>query len=358
MKIFYAVQATGNGHISRAMELIPYLQQYGTVDIFLSGDNSNLAMDMPVRYRSKGLSLYYNSTGGLDYWKILRGFHPFELRKQINDLPVEKYDLVINDFEYITAAACAKKKIHSIQLGHQASFQSRLTPRPSTKNALGEWILKNYAKATDHIGLHFDRYDDFIFYPLIKKEIVEAEASDKNYISVYLLSYSESQLEKIFEPFNDLQFQIFSRETKQPKKCDHLQFFPVDKTLFNKSLIDCTGIICGAGFETPAEALHLGKKLLAIPVRGQYEQQCNAAALERIGVTCLKKIEENFPVIVNQWLENKTLACVNYAQSIPQLLDHLFTVYENRKSRYLHDIQGPVSAGHELLPPWISGQFG
>src|ERR1041384_4431023 len=104
MKIFYAVQATGNGHISRAMELLPFLEQEGTVDIFLSGDNSNLALDAPIKSRSKGLSLYYNCTGGLDYWKIVRGLHPLTLRKEINDLPVEKYDLVINDFEYITAA--------------------------------------------------------------------------------------------------------------------------------------------------------------------------------------------------------------------------------------------------------------
>ena len=57
MKILYAVQATGNGHISRAMELLPYLNEYGNTDIFLSGDNSNLAFDVPVKYRSKGLSL-------------------------------------------------------------------------------------------------------------------------------------------------------------------------------------------------------------------------------------------------------------------------------------------------------------
>ena len=36
MKIFYAVQATGNGHISRAIEILPYLRKYGEVDIFLS----------------------------------------------------------------------------------------------------------------------------------------------------------------------------------------------------------------------------------------------------------------------------------------------------------------------------------
>jgi spore coat polysaccharide biosynthesis predicted glycosyltransferase SpsG len=148
-------KATGNGHISRAMELLPYLQEYGSVDIFLSGDNSNLAMDAPVKYRSKGLGLYYNCTGGLNYWQIIKGIHPLRLRQEIRDLPVEKYDLVINDFEYITAAACAKKKIASVNFGHQASFQSHHTPRPEKKNTTGEWILKSYAKASRYIGLHF-----------------------------------------------------------------------------------------------------------------------------------------------------------------------------------------------------------
>ncbi|MCH5600231.1 glycosyltransferase family protein [Niabella ginsengisoli] len=110
MKIFYAVQATGNGHISRSMELLPHLKQYGEVDIFLSGDNSNLTLDAPIAYRSKGLSLYYTCNGSLDYWKIAKAINPVSLKQEIRQLPVEKYDLVINDYDYITAAACASKK--------------------------------------------------------------------------------------------------------------------------------------------------------------------------------------------------------------------------------------------------------
>src|SRR5689334_19927010 len=105
MNIFYAIQATGNGHISRAMELLPHLQQYGNVDIFLSGANSSLVLDAPIKYRSNGLSLFYNCNGGLNYWKMMKRYHPFELKKEIHELPVEKYDLVINDFEYITATS-------------------------------------------------------------------------------------------------------------------------------------------------------------------------------------------------------------------------------------------------------------
>ncbi len=48
--------------------------------------------------------------------------------------------------------------------------------------------------------------------------------------------------------------------------------------------MNCRGVLCGAGFETPSEALYLKKKLLVIPMKNQYEQQCNAMALKEIGV--------------------------------------------------------------------------
>lgn len=212
MKIFYAVQATGNGHISRAMELLPHLQQHGTVDVFLSGNNSHLEPNLPVKFRSKGLSLYYNCKGGLSYWKMLKDFHPFRIRQEIKDLPVENYDLVLNDFDYITSAACAAKKVPSVHFGHQASFQSADTPRPASVSQTGEWLLKNYVKATHHVGIHFKRYADFIFPAVVKKAILLAEPVDKNYVTVYLPSYCEKQLTAILHGLPDFRFEVFSRE--------------------------------------------------------------------------------------------------------------------------------------------------
>ena len=174
MKILYALQATGNGHISRAMELLPFLERYGKVDLFLSGANSTLPLDAPVKYRSNGLSLFYTCKGTLDYWKLTRSISPFRIMKEARDLPVEKYDLVLNDFECITSIACAKKKVPSVNFGHQASFISDKTPRPEKPNKVGEWVLQNYARASQYIGLHFESYDDFIYSPVIKREILQA----------------------------------------------------------------------------------------------------------------------------------------------------------------------------------------
>ncbi|MFM7329964.1 MAG: glycosyl transferase, partial [Bacteroidota bacterium] len=37
MRILYAIQGTGNGHLARAEEIIPILFSYGKVDLFVSG---------------------------------------------------------------------------------------------------------------------------------------------------------------------------------------------------------------------------------------------------------------------------------------------------------------------------------
>ncbi|HMH22943.1 MAG TPA: glycosyltransferase family protein [Puia sp.] len=333
MKIFYAVQATGNGHISRAMEILPYLERYGEVDIFLSGANNSLQLDASVKYRSKGLCLFYNNSGSLNYWEIARQFAPLRIMREVKDLPVEKYDLVLNDFESITALACAYKKIPSVNFGHQASFISPKTPRPANRERMGEWILRNYARATQYIGLHFKQYDDFILPPVIKKEILQAEPRDKGYITVYLPSHSDTSLVRHFEGLTDYRFQIFSKEVRQPVQHKNILFIPVGKNAFNKSLIDCKAIITGAGFETPAEALYLGKKLLVIPIRGQYEQYCNGAALEKMGIPVLPALGPDFKAVFTRWMDQKKKISLSLDHSTESIVSYLMhTAASSRKN--------------------------
>lgn len=302
MKIFYAIQATGNGHISRAMELMPYLQQYGEVDVFLSGSNSNLNANLPVKFRSKGVSLFYGNRGGLDYWKMLTAFNPIRIYKEAKSLPVEKYDVVINDFESITSLACKIKNVPSINFGHQASFISAKTPRPIKKDFAGEIILQKYATAASYVGLHFEQYDNFIFSPIIKDEILKAEATDEGYVTVYLSHYSDEVIAKSLRSLKGLRFEVFSKKIKTKTVDGNITFIPVDGKAFNESMIRSHGVITGAGFETPAEALYLGKKLMCLPIRGQYEQLCNAAALKRFDVPIINSIENNFGEKIMEWL--------------------------------------------------------
>ena len=337
MKIFYAVQATGNGHISRAMEILPYLEHYGQVDFFLSGANSSLQLDAPVKYRSKGLCLFYNSSGSLNYWEMAKKFSPGRIMKEMRELPVEKYDLVLNDFECITSLACAYKKIPSVNFGHQASFLSNKVPRPDKKDVIGEWILQNYARASQYIGLHFKSYDDFILPSVIKKDILKADPADKGHITVYLPSYGDKELVKYLSPLKDFCFQVFSKEVKQPFQQGNILFIPVNKDEFNRSLINCKAIITGAGFETPAEALYLGKKLMVIPIKGQYEQLCNAAALEQLGVKSILQLDENFYPAFSQWMSDSKIITLSPGHSTESIISFLMHTCSKQK-KYEPDV--------------------
>jgi len=320
MKIFYAVQATGNGHIARAKEIMPFLSQYGEVDVFLSGSNCHLPVDLPIKYRSKGLSLFYAPQGKLDYWRIGKELQIVQAIREAKSLPVHEYDIVINDFESITALACLYRKKASIGFGHQASFQSPLTPRPIKKDWLGESILRYFGWAKDYVGLHFDSYDKNIYNPIIKEQVLRADPTNKGHITVYLPHYGLTTLQQQFSKLVDVSFEIFSPVVKHPYRENNCTFIPVNNEAFTESMITCEGVITGAGFETPAETLFLGKKLMAIPIRGQYEQLCNAAALEKLNVKVVNKIESDFTEIIIQWLKQSSRITISLQHSTQQLI--------------------------------------
>ena len=324
MKIFYAVQATGNGHISRAIELLPHLQQYGEVDVFLSGSNASLPTTLPVKYTSKGVSFFYRKNGGLDYLLTAKKLAPLRAWKEAKQLPVEKYDMVINDFESITSLACKIKKIKSINFGHQASFISNKTPRPANKSLIGEWVLKHYAPATTYVGLHFQQYDSFIYNPVIKADILNADVKDEGHITVYLPHYSDEYVLKSLKTLtgsDSLRFEVFSKAVKEIVINDNISFIPVNNFAFNKSMATSHGTITGAGFETPAEVLYMGKKLMCFPIKGQYEQYCNAEALKHFNVPVINSLDETFATQFKNWLNNKNIQPLTLTHSTQQIIE-------------------------------------
>jgi uncharacterized protein (TIGR00661 family) len=333
MKILYAVQATGNGHVSRAQTLLPYLELYGKVDVFLSGSNSHLPFDGPVAYRIKGLSLFYNNKGGLNYWQLIRKTHPAQVIRDAKQLPVKKYDLIINDFDFITSLACKLQGAPSIHFGHQASFQYSQTPRPRNRSWHGEALLRHFVQATKHIGLHFDSYHPNIFMPVIKPEVIQAVPTRSGHITVYLPAYEESFLEQLFRTLPGTRFEVFSKSTNSFRQNGNVTFLPIDRKRFDESLIHADGIICGAGFETPAEAIHLGKKILAVPIQGQYEQVCNAAALKGLGVRCLNKLsEKERPALLN-WLQQGEYVQRDYSDCITPVIQKVISAGGKNQQR-------------------------
>lgn len=109
--------------------------------------------------------------------------------KEINSLPVEDYDLVINDFEPVSAWACYAKNVPCIGLSHQlGQFLLRSTQTETRRDVVGKLILKNYAPNTEQYGFHFS-YAQNIFTPVIRKQVRDEEVKNHGHytLSIYLL---------------------------------------------------------------------------------------------------------------------------------------------------------------------------
>jgi uncharacterized protein (TIGR00661 family) len=303
MKILYAIQGTGNGHIARAQDIIPHLQEYGEVDNFVSGAQADLALPFPVKYKSKGLSFYFGKQGGVNLIKTVSQNSARNVLSEIKDFPVEKYDLVINDFEPITAWAAKKKNIPLVALSHQSAFLSKKSPRPRIHDPFAEWLFRNYAPAKKFIGFHFQKYDKNILTPVIRPLIRKAEPTDQGHYTVYLPAYDDQKLYKLLSKFKKVHWHIFSKHCQKAYTVDRVSVYPVSGQLFVESMVSSRGVLCGAGFETPAEALFLGKKLMVVPMQMQYEQQCNAVALKKMGVPRIKKLKKRSLKKIESWLD-------------------------------------------------------
>ncbi len=312
MKILYAIQGTGNGHLSRAVDIVPELKKHGKVDLFVSGAQAEISLPYPVKYTSKGLSFYFGKSGGINFYKTFLKNSSKDVIKEIKSFPVEDYDLVVNDFEPITAWACKKKDIPCMGLSHQSALLSKKAPRPKIIDPFGEWILHNYAPVDKYVGFHFEEYDKNIFTPVIRRAIREARVTNQGHYTVYLPAYDDKKLVKLFLRFPKVKWQIFSKHAKSPYHVGRISVFPVSGTDFIDSVVSSAGVLCGAGFETPAEVLHLHKKLLVVPMKSQYEQHCNAAALKKLGVPVLKKVKKKSLEKIESWLDSKDSLDITY----------------------------------------------
>jgi uncharacterized protein (TIGR00661 family) len=345
MKILYAIQGTGNGHLSRACDVVPALMKRVDVDVMVSGVQGDLDLPFPVKYRYKGLSFIFGKNGGINLLKTFKQIKIRQILKEINACPVQNYDLVINDFEPISAWSSRLKKVPCISLSHQAAFCSKNAPKPKQKDFIGALILKNYARCKEYYGFHFEKYDDHIYSPIIRNEIRNQEISNSGHYTVYLPSYSDAKLIEVLSSIKEVEWQVFSKHAKDSYQIANISVTPVNSSLFISSMAASKGVLCGAGFETPAEALFLKKKLLVVPMRLQYEQHLNAESLNRLGVPVLKKVSFKELPKIKLWLQEEHTIAVNFFDETQLIIDKVLELN--------HSLMGRLSLKSRVVLPEI-----
>lgn len=332
MKILYGIQGTGNGHIIRSREILSLLKLRGAeVDIFLSESHSEIDIGMETKFRSRGLGFIFGKEGGIDLFSSIKKARPHEFFSKVAKLPVEKYDAVVSDFEPVTSWACLLKGRKYVSLSHQASFASEKTPRPKKIDRLSEAILSWYAPVSIPVGLHFEKYDSFIETPVIRKQIRERDCLNKGHYTAYLPSFAPEKIVPYLRDV-DVEWHLFSKHGSSKERKGNVSIFPVDADAFADSVCGCEGVFCNSGFETPAETLFLGKKLLVMPMKGQYEQECNAAALEKIGALVEKPVVSRLPQTLEKFVNSPVPCAMEYRDNLGGIVEKIFESAATRRA--------------------------
>jgi uncharacterized protein (TIGR00661 family) len=88
-------------------------------------------------------------------------------------------------------------------------------------------------------------------------------------------------------------------------------------------LATCRGLLTGAGFESPAEAMYLNKKVFVIPIEGQYEQLCNACSLQDFGIESASFQDINLLNMLQKWVNKCSNIEVNYPDLTQEILEKI-----------------------------------
>lgn len=331
MKILYAIQGTGNGHITVAREVLPLLKKRAEVNILVSGTQADIDLPYEVKYRLSGLSFVFGKNGGIDYLETYRKNRIKRLFKEIKQLPVEEYDLIFSDFEPISAWACYLKNKTCLGFSHQAAVISKKSPKPNKKDLIGQAVLKYYAPASIRYGFHYVPYDKNIFTPVIRGELREHRVKNNGHYTVYLPSYSDEKIIRLLSFFPKIKWEVFSKHSKENYACGNILIRRINNEQFIESIVSSEGVLCNAGFQTSAETLFLKKKLMVIPMKGQYEQQCNAVALKMMGVPVLKNIKPKQYKKLKEWLHSDAKVVIDFPDDTAYIIDEILNNHTHAK---------------------------
>jgi uncharacterized protein (TIGR00661 family) len=304
MKILYGVTGEGMGHAIRSRVVLTELVKHHEVEVVSSGRAQEfLSKHFPEVHRIHGLHIVYeenrvqkrktvisNLFQGLEalpgqikeYFKLIEDFNP---------------DVVISDFEswsYFFGMAhgtpvisidnmqvlnrCKHPK--SILEGEKASFQ----------------IAKSIVKAKLPGCLHY--LVSSFFYPEVRKgrttlvppilrpEILAARSIVKrgDHLLVYQTAEGYGGLIAALKAL-PLECRIYGmrRGITEDQREDNLVFRPFSEAGFIEDVATSRGVVAGGGFTLMGEAVYLHKPMLAIPVKGQFEQVLNARYLQKLG---------------------------------------------------------------------------
>jgi len=300
-KIIYAMAGEGFGHASRAHLVGQRFLDAGHEVLFAASDRALQYLRPYYGERVKevfGLSYDYHK-GYVDpvatVWKNIKRYpqgrrHNRELFEQVYE-PFAP-DLVVSDFEPFTAWWAWRRRVPFLSIDNEhlltmARLQHRLLESPGRLTA-ALVVRFHYFGARAYVITSFFRAPlksrvAVLAPPIVRPAIARLRSSDAGHVVVYATTGTREDLWRdVLGRFAPQPFHIYGFN----KNATHGNCIFKEASVegFATDLAAARGVIASAGYSLLSECLYLRKKMLLLPLAGQYEQRINARYIEALGL--------------------------------------------------------------------------
>lgn len=299
MNIIYAVCGDGHGHAFRSSIVLDHLEKQGHKLAIVASNKAYdvLSKKYPHVNRVSGLKLVYEDN------RVKRSKTIVKNVSKVKDLPKNikvvrgvakefKPDVVISDFEPAATLISAFYNVPliSIDNNHIISDAKLKVKREDIPYYLVSKVVvdsilpsRDYSLITTFFypQLKKKRKDDtWLVPPLIRKQILDTKPAVGEHILVYQTSDSYKDLLNVLTSVDE-KFVIYNGS--RAIAGDNLVFRDYDEKQIVEDMAKAKGVIANGGFTLISESLYLGKPVLSIPIKMQYEQILNGRMIENMG---------------------------------------------------------------------------
>ena len=315
MKILYGVTGEGMGHAMRSRVVLEHLVKQGhDIKIMSSGRAADfLSKRFEGVNRIHGLHIVYDENRvrpGKTLWSNLAKSTvgvPQNIAAYFELIGQFEPELVISDFEswthmYAMAHALPIISVDNMQIINRCRHKKKILGEERAWFEFTRAFVRTKLPWCDHYII------TTFFYPELRKkrttlvpsilrpEILDARRGTKrgDHLLVYQSGEGFDDLANVLQR-SGIECRVYGmrRDLKEDQIEGNVRYRPFSEAQFIEDLATSRAVVAGAGFTTMSECVYLGKPLLAIPLKGQFEQLLNARYLEREGFgQCAQAIDD------------------------------------------------------------------
>ena len=303
MKILYGVVGEGMGHAMRSRVVLEHLVQAGhDVQVMASQRAVDyLAERFQAVHRIHGMHIIYDENRvrrGKTVWSnVIEGARaiPGQIRAYFDLIDGFRPEVVVSDFESWTYLY---GKLHRLPVLSVDNIQmiNRCYHGPDIINVdragfeLARAFVKGKLPNAHHYLIATFYYPEVrkkrtSLYPsILRPEILSAAPLAGEHLLVYQTAEGNEALTLALAA-SGLECRIYGmrRGLKEEVVEGNLRYRPFSESGFIADLSTARAVVAGGGFTLMSECVYLRKPMLAMPIKGQFEQTLNALYLEREG---------------------------------------------------------------------------